>query len=299
MRRRCPEPAPTSWPPLIATPLERQFGAHRRGHRDDLVERPRLDQRSPSSSTSLATSTAQPATSRPPSAPRAPTCPPTCPAIPTYRKVNPADSPIMVLALTSDKSTSPDKVYDEASTVIVQKLSQIQGVGQVSAGGGTLAVRSRRGQSRPSLRAMAWPSSNHPVSPQPAERRPRQGSDLRRPDIPMDIVANDQISHAAEYQAHLIIGYSNGAAVRLEDVADVIDSDLRTLRTAGYFDGKRAVRADHLAPARREHHRNRRPYLRRAAVDQGLDSQRHRDGRHDRPHDHHPRLGLRCRADAR
>src|ERR1019366_7699720 len=59
------------------------------------------------------------------------------PGNPTYRKVNPADSPIMILGLTSDKY-GPDKMYDEASTVLAQKLSQIQGVGQVSVGGGAL-----------------------------------------------------------------------------------------------------------------------------------------------------------------
>src|ERR1700735_4384903 len=59
------------------------------------------------------------------------------PGNPTYRKVNPADSPIMILGLTSDKY-GPDKLYDEASTVIQQKLSQIQGVGQVNVGGGAL-----------------------------------------------------------------------------------------------------------------------------------------------------------------
>src|ERR1700730_7963010 len=63
------------------------------------------------------------------------------PSNPTYREVNPADAPIMILALTSDKY-GPDKLYDEASTVIEQKLSQIQGVGQVTSGGGALpAVR--------------------------------------------------------------------------------------------------------------------------------------------------------------
>src|SRR5258708_21393753 len=59
------------------------------------------------------------------------------PANPTSRKFNPADSPIMIIGLTSDKY-GPDKLYDEASTVIQQKLSQIQGVGQVNAGGGAL-----------------------------------------------------------------------------------------------------------------------------------------------------------------
>ena len=59
------------------------------------------------------------------------------PANPTYRKVNPADAPIMILGLTSDKY-GPDKLYDEASTIVQQKLSQIQGVGQVNPGGGAL-----------------------------------------------------------------------------------------------------------------------------------------------------------------
>ena len=59
------------------------------------------------------------------------------PSNPTYRKVNPADAPIMILGLTSDKY-GPDKLYDEASTIIQQRLSQIQGVGQVNAGGGAL-----------------------------------------------------------------------------------------------------------------------------------------------------------------
>src|SRR6202041_3041529 len=59
------------------------------------------------------------------------------PSNPTYRKVNPADAPIMILGLTSDKF-GPAKMYDEASTVIQQKLSQIQGVGQVNVGGGAL-----------------------------------------------------------------------------------------------------------------------------------------------------------------
>src|SRR5205085_9067949 len=59
------------------------------------------------------------------------------PSNPTYRKVNPADAPIMILGLTSDKY-GPAKLYDEASTIIQQKLSQVQGVGQVSTGGGAL-----------------------------------------------------------------------------------------------------------------------------------------------------------------
>ena len=68
---------------------------------------------------------------------RARILPANLPANPTYRKVNPADAPIMIMGLTSDKY-GPDKIYDEASTMMEQKLSQIQGVGQVNAGGGAL-----------------------------------------------------------------------------------------------------------------------------------------------------------------
>jgi multidrug efflux pump len=158
------------------------------------------------------------------------------PGNPTYRKVNPADSPIMILALTSDKY-GPDKVYDEASTVIVQKLSQIQGVGQVSAGGGTLpSVRVEVNPNKLASYGLALSNVQSVLSLQNSNLAKGQISDGQ---TTMDILANDQISHAEEYKP-IVIGYSNGAAIRLEDVADVIDS-VQNTRTAGYFDGKRAV----------------------------------------------------------
>jgi multidrug efflux pump len=158
------------------------------------------------------------------------------PANPTYRKVNPADSPIMIIGLTSDKY-GPDKLYDEASTVIQQKLSQIQGVGQVSVGGGAL----------PSVRVEANPTKLASfgltmVDLQSVLRL--QNSNLAKGQITdgvvtADIVANDQISHADEFKP-TVVGFHNGAAVRLEDVADVIDS-VQNVRAAGYLNGKRAV----------------------------------------------------------
>jgi multidrug efflux pump len=158
------------------------------------------------------------------------------PANPTYRKVNPADSPIMIIGLTSDKY-GPDKLYDEASTVIQQKLSQIQGVGQVSVGGGAL----------PSVRVEANPTKLASfgltmVDLQSVLRL--QNSDLAKGQITngvvtADIIANDQISHAEEFRP-TVVGFHNGAAVRLEDVADVIDS-VQNVRAAGYLNGKRAV----------------------------------------------------------
>jgi multidrug efflux pump len=158
------------------------------------------------------------------------------PGNPTYRKVNPADSPIMILGLTSDKY-GPDKLYDEASTVIEQKLSQIQGVGQVSPGGGALpAVRVEANPTQLAGYGLTIANLQSVLS--------LQNSDLAKGQITnglvsADILANDQISHAEDYKP-LIVGYNHGAAVRLEDVADVIDS-VQNVRAAGYLNGKRAV----------------------------------------------------------
>ncbi|MBB5327022.1 efflux RND transporter permease subunit [Tunturiibacter gelidoferens] len=158
------------------------------------------------------------------------------PANPTYRKVNPADAPIMILGLTSDKY-GPDKLYDEASTVIQQKLSQIQGVGQVSPGGGALpSVRIEVNPTKLASFGMAMSDVQAVVS--------LQNSNLAKGQITngvfsADIVDNDQISHAEDYKP-IVIGYNNGSAVRLSDVADVVDST-QNIRTAGYLNGKRAV----------------------------------------------------------
>ena len=100
------------------------------------------------------------------------------PANPTYRKVNPADAPIMILGLTSDKY-GPGKLYDEASTVMVQKLSQIRGVGQVTVGGGALpAVRVDANPTQlAELRAYPFECA---IRAEPAERCPGQRPNLRR-----------------------------------------------------------------------------------------------------------------------
>jgi multidrug efflux pump len=158
------------------------------------------------------------------------------PANPTYRKVNPADAPIMILGLTSDKF-SPGKLYDEASTVIQQKLSQIPGVGQVNVGGGAL----------PSVRVDVNPpqlASYGLTLVDVQSALSRQNSDLAKGQLSdgtttADILANDQISHAVDYQP-LVIGYNNGSAVRLSDIAQVTDS-VQNIRAAGYLNGKRAV----------------------------------------------------------
>ncbi len=158
------------------------------------------------------------------------------PGNPTYRKVNPADAPIMILGLTSDKF-GPDKMYDEASTVVQQKLSQINGVGQVVVGGGAL----------PSVRVDANPTqlANYGLELSDLQSvLSLQNADLAKGQISdgvvtSDILANDQISHAADYKP-LVVGYHNGAAIHLSDVAEVTDS-VANIRAAGYLNGKRSV----------------------------------------------------------
>ena len=158
------------------------------------------------------------------------------PGNPTYRKVNPADAPIMILGLTSDKY-GPDKLYDEASTVIEQKLSQIEGVGQVTAGGGALpSVRVEANPTQLASYGLTVGSLQSVLS--------LQNSDLAKGQITdgtqtADILANDQISHAEDYKP-LVVGYKNGAAVHLSDVAQVLDS-VQNVRAAGYLNGKRSV----------------------------------------------------------
>ena len=158
------------------------------------------------------------------------------PGNPTYRKVNPADAPIMILGLTSDKF-GPAKLYDEASTVLEQKLSQIQGVGQVTVGGGALpSVRVEANPTQLASYGLTLANLQSVLSLQNADLAKGQITDGN---VTADILANDQISLAADYKP-LIVGYKNGAAVHLSDVADVVDS-VQNVRAAGYLNGKRAV----------------------------------------------------------
>jgi multidrug efflux pump len=158
------------------------------------------------------------------------------PGNPTYRKVNPADSPIMILGLTSDKF-APAKLYDEASTVLAQKLSQIQGVGQVTVGGGALpSVRVDANPPQLASYGLTIANLQSVLSLQNADLAKGQITDGN---VTADILANDQISHAEDYKP-LIVGYKNGAAIHLSDVADVTDS-VQNVRAAGYLNGKRSV----------------------------------------------------------
>jgi multidrug efflux pump len=155
---------------------------------------------------------------------------------PTYRKVNPADAPILVLTLTSD--TIPrGGLYDAASTVLAQKLSQVDGIGEVIVGGSSLpAVRAelipqalyKYGIGLEDVRAALASANAH---------SPKGGIDVEGQRY--QIYANDQASRADDYKS-LIIAYRNGAPVHLSDVGDVTDS-VENLRNAGLANGKPAV----------------------------------------------------------
>ncbi|HKN72107.1 MAG TPA: multidrug efflux RND transporter permease subunit [Terriglobales bacterium] len=158
------------------------------------------------------------------------------PGNPTYRKVNPADSPIMVVALTSpvyDRGT----LYDAASTIMQQRLSQIQGVGQVAVGGSSLpGVRVDVNPTQLNNYGLGLQDVASTLSQQNANSPKGQVVDKK---TTADIVTNDQLLKAVDYMP-LVVGYHNGAAVKLSDVANVQDST-ENIRAAGFTNGKPSV----------------------------------------------------------
>ena len=158
------------------------------------------------------------------------------PGNPSYRKVNPADAPILILALTSDTITLP-RIYDAADSILSQKLAQINGVGQVFVGGGA----------RPAVRAEVNPMVANKLGIGLDTIRTALGSananrpkgELSGPINAWTISDTDQIFRADEYR-NLIVSYSNGAPVRLKDLADVQDS-VEDIHNVGLSSGKPAV----------------------------------------------------------
>jgi multidrug efflux pump len=155
---------------------------------------------------------------------------------PTYRKVNPADAPLMIIALTS-KTLTRGQLYDAASNILQQRLSQLDGIGQVSIGGATLpAVRVELnptamfhyGIGLEDVRAaLASANANSPKG------AIEEGAHRYQ------LYTNDQASHASEFRP-LVVAYRNGSAVRLSDVADVEDS-VQDLRNEGQANGQPSV----------------------------------------------------------
>ena len=158
------------------------------------------------------------------------------PTNPTYRKVNSAAFPVMVLAMTSN-THSLGELFDTGASVVQQKLSQVEGVGQVQVVGGSL----------PAVRVDLNPQqlASYGLGPQDVAKV-LSGQNSNRPKgqisnefMTADITANDQISHARDY-GPLVIGTNNGSVVRLSDVAQVTDS-IQTTRSAGFTNGKPSV----------------------------------------------------------
>jgi multidrug efflux pump len=159
---------------------------------------------------------------------------------PTYRKVNPSDAPVIILALTS-KTKSPGQIYESVSNLVQQKLAQVKGVGDVEIGGGSLpAVRvellpyalNRYGISTEDVRA-AIQSTN--------ANRPKgaiEGNGMRLQIYSQASTASAGRS-AADYRG-LVVAWRDGAAVRLDDVAEVIDG-VENINTLGLFNGDPAV----------------------------------------------------------
>jgi multidrug efflux pump len=158
------------------------------------------------------------------------------PGNPTYRKVNPADAPVLILALTSDTITLPN-IYDAADSILSQKLAQVDGVGQAFVGGGA----------RPAVRAEVNPTLLNKLGVGLAQVRTTLGlanshepkGELGNAINSWAITDNDQITRADQYRS-LIVSANKGAYVRLGDVADVRDS-VEDIRNVGLSQGKPAV----------------------------------------------------------
>lgn len=158
------------------------------------------------------------------------------PGLPTYRKVNPADAPIMILSLTSDVLTKP-QLYDAAATILAQKLAQLSGVGQVNIGGGALpAVRV---EMNPMLLQHYGISSETVRQVITANNVNRPKGILERGGRRWQIDMNDQAKVAKDYLP-LIVNYAQGAAIRLGDIATVRDS-VENVLNAGMANGKPAI----------------------------------------------------------
>ncbi len=158
------------------------------------------------------------------------------PMHPTYRKINPADSPIFMMALTSEV-LSKGQMYDAASTIMAQKLAQVKGVGQVFSWGSAL----------PSVRIELNPTAlnNYGIGLEDV-RTALAGANANTPKGHFsdghhiwEVGANDQLFKAADYKP-LVVAYRHGSAVKVSDVGDAVDS-VEDLRNAGYANGKPSV----------------------------------------------------------
>ncbi|MGA2433863.1 MAG: efflux RND transporter permease subunit, partial [Bryobacteraceae bacterium] len=158
------------------------------------------------------------------------------PSNPTYRKVNPADAPVLILTLTSDIANQA-QMYDVASSVLQQKLSQVQGVGQVSVGGSSLpAVRVELNPEAVNKYGIGMDQIAATLT---AANANRPKGELQDGNAVFQLKTTDQLLQAKQY-IPLIAVYRRGAAVRLSDLGEVTDS-VEDLRNAGMSNGKPSV----------------------------------------------------------
>src|SRR5580692_1809686 len=158
------------------------------------------------------------------------------PMNPSYRKVNPADFPIFMLALTSDV-LDKGHMYDAASTILAQKISQVKGVGQVFVQGSALpSVRIELNPNALQKYGIGLEDVRNMLASANANTPKGQ---FANNDRTWEVGANDQLFKAANYEP-LIVAYRNGSAVKLTDVGQVVDS-VEDIRNAGYFNGKQSV----------------------------------------------------------
>ncbi len=164
------------------------------------------------------------------------TLPTNLPNNPRYRKINPADAPIYMLALTSDE-LSRGQIYDAASTIMAQKLSQVAGVGQALVAGSSLpTVRIELNPLAMQKYGIGFEQVRAALNAANANTPKGQLSDDHRT---WQVGANDQIFKAADYQP-LVVAYRNGSVVRVRDIGEAVDST-EDIRNAGYANGKPAV----------------------------------------------------------
>ncbi len=158
------------------------------------------------------------------------------PSNPNYRKVNPADAPILILSMTSDTIRLPE-IYDAANSILAQKLAQVSGVGQVFVGGG--ANPAVRAELNPMLLNKLGVSTTQVASALSSANANKPKGEFAGPVNAWTIDANDQLFKAEQYR-NLIVSSKQNGVIRLGDVADVQDS-VEDLRNAGSSNGKRAV----------------------------------------------------------
>jgi multidrug efflux pump len=159
---------------------------------------------------------------------------------PTYRKANPADAPVLILALTS-KARSPGQIYDEVSNIVQQKIAQVKGVGDVELGGGSLpAVRVDLNPYQLNQYGLATEDVRAAIQATNANR-PKGALEGRGMRLQIYSQANTPTNGrtAADYKG-LVVAWRNGSAIRLQDVADVKDG-VEDIHTLGLFNGEPAV----------------------------------------------------------